>query len=152
MIETVTRKVAPQEEQQTINLMATFGWDLMSSQEINNSESHLERRDDAIYNVTTRENYVKLLFQRDTDRKNYQKIVDLESQYFSILKSKPEMSKSKLLLSFVIAFATMWLAMIPGILFGYFQWYKPYKEKYAKWSQKLDTTGRHILAEAQQLL
>lgn len=71
MIETITRKIDPKEEQETINMMSTFGWTLKSSQEINYAESHLERQYDSIYSVTTKENYIKLIFQRDTNRRNY---------------------------------------------------------------------------------
>lgn len=79
--ETRSIQVAPSEEQSTIELYQLFGWELKSSQEIFNQSSHLERDGDSINQVTTTTNYVKLVFQRDTEMKNYRELADLERQY-----------------------------------------------------------------------
>jgi len=75
--------VDPSEESDTINVWQTFGWEFKSTQEIKTlSSSHLERRGDDIYNVTVSgDHYVKLTFERDPARKNYNELVSLESQY-----------------------------------------------------------------------
>jgi hypothetical protein len=90
MEETKTISVKPRDEQSTIELWQNFGWNLMSSQEINNTDSHLERHGDTIYNVTSKENYVKITFKRNKNIPNYDKLVSLENQYASnpVLKSK----------------------------------------------------------------
>ncbi|MBE7016391.1 MAG: hypothetical protein E7417_06225 [Ruminococcaceae bacterium] len=66
MTGTVTRKVDTKDEQQTIDIIPILCWSLSLSQEINNSELHLERRNNDIYSVTAKENYVKLILKRDT--------------------------------------------------------------------------------------
>ncbi len=95
MIETVTRKVSPREENETANIMRCFGWRLKSSQEINSKESHLEQQGDTLYSVTTSENYVKMLFERETTMPNYSKLVALENEYCAILRKRPDFSKWK---------------------------------------------------------
>lgn len=95
MIETITRKVHPREENETADIMRCFGWRLKSSQEINSKESHLERQGDTLYSVTTSENYVKMLFERETTMPNYNKLVALENEYCSILRKRPGFSRWK---------------------------------------------------------
>ena len=95
MIETITRKVAPREENETADIMRCFGWRLKSTQEVNSKESHLERQGDTLYSVTTSENYVKLFFERDTSMPNYSKLASLEREYCSILRKKPLFPKVK---------------------------------------------------------
>ena len=89
MIETISKKVAPENENKLITVMSNFGWSFKSSQEINSAESHLEGIGDTVYSVTTRENYVKLVFQRDTTMPNYARIKELETKYTNIVASEP---------------------------------------------------------------
>ncbi|MBQ7173467.1 MAG: DUF308 domain-containing protein [Clostridia bacterium] len=84
MEETKKVQVLPREENDVTRIWQDFGWSLVSSQEINNTDSHLERRGDDIVSVTTKENYVNLLFKRDTNMPNYNKIKALEAQYDSL--------------------------------------------------------------------
>ena len=88
-----TKKIVckPQEEQEKTELMQNFGWTLLSSQEINQSDTHLERRDKwgnvnkkgegDLYSVTTTVNYINLLFARETTMKNYAKLAALEKEW-----------------------------------------------------------------------
>lgn len=77
--------VLPSEEQSTIQVYQTFGWELQSSQEIFNRDSHLEKDNNGdINSVTTTTNYVKLVFCRNTEMKNYHQLVDLERRYNNI--------------------------------------------------------------------
>lgn len=89
--ETKSISIVPSEEQDTIELWQKFGWELVSSQEIFNRDSHLEESGDHINSVTTTTNYVKLVFARDKEMKNYSQIVDLENRFngvaFPIRKS-----------------------------------------------------------------
>ncbi len=82
--ETKSISVHPDNEQSTIDLYQTFGWELQSSQEIFNKDSHLERDGDNINSVTTTTNYVKLVFARNTEMKNYRQLADLENRYNKI--------------------------------------------------------------------
>lgn len=85
-------QVLPAQEEDSVALYQCFGWTFVSSQEINNSDSHLERRGDTIYNVTTKTNYVNLVFKRDTNMPNYQELVALEEKYWEVpVDRQPEM-------------------------------------------------------------
>lgn len=115
MLETITKKVSPKNEQHTIDVMNCFGWKLKSSQEVNVSDSHLENRYGDLYSVTNKEHYVKLLFEREKEMPNYDRIVKLEYEYYSILNSEPTFSKLILGVSF---FASIFVsAMLLGLLF-----------------------------------
>lgn len=81
MKETKSVSVDPRHEQTQIDLWADFGWTLLSSQEIFSRESHLEGEGDNINSVTTTTNYVKLVFQRDTEMKNYKEIRQIEKEF-----------------------------------------------------------------------
>lgn len=80
--------VLPAQEQAQIDLWADFGWDLKSSQEIFNRDSHLEGRSSGTYSVTTTTNYVKLVFTRDTNMKNYNEIAAIEREFDSLHEHK----------------------------------------------------------------
>lgn len=82
--ESTSTTVSPSEEQSTINLFQIFGWELVSSQEVYNKDSHLESRDDGLYNVTSTTHYVKLVFTRETTMPNYAKLVALENEFYNI--------------------------------------------------------------------
>jgi hypothetical protein len=84
MKETKSFNVSPYEENDEIRIRSDFGWEFQSSQEIFNKDSGLERRGDTIYSVTTTTNYVKLVFQRDTDIPNLSEIKKLEQEFDSL--------------------------------------------------------------------
>ena len=84
MEETRKVQVHPRDEQAQTEIWQDFGWTLVSSQEINSKESHLERRGNDIITVTTKENYVNLLFKRDTNMPNYSEITQLEAQFDAV--------------------------------------------------------------------
>ncbi len=73
--------ISPSSLNSDITIRQCFGWEYVSSQEINNTESHLETRNDTLYSVTTKENYTNVMFRRDTTRKNIQQLRSLEKQY-----------------------------------------------------------------------
>ena len=77
-------QVHPHDEQEQIDLMQKFHWSLLSSQTIDKVDSHLERRGDSIYSVTSSEKYVKLTFSRDIDLPNLNEIKKLENDYFNL--------------------------------------------------------------------
>lgn len=113
-------RVSPQSENRTVELWQTFGWKLMSSQEINNTDSHLERKFDGIYNVTTKENYINLLFKRDTDMPNYKELVELERAYASLEDVElpdPPVSMVKVVLVAIVEFVSL---LICGINNGWY--------------------------------
>jgi hypothetical protein len=93
--ETKGIQVKPSEEESTIELWSTFGWELMNTQEVLSetaASSRLERRGDSIYSVTTpgtKTHYIKLTFQRDKSMPHYAELCDLEAQYAKV----PERSR-----------------------------------------------------------
>ena len=89
MTETKSMKVSTEQEQECIDSMRDFGWEFKSSQEINVKDSHLESRGGSLYNVTTSENYVKLVFSRDTNMPHYAELKQLENTYYSTLAAQP---------------------------------------------------------------
>ena len=82
--ESLTIQVHPDDEQSQINLMQKFHWNLLSTQEIKSVDSHLERRGDKIFSITSSERYVKLAFSRETNIPHLNEIKKLENEYFSL--------------------------------------------------------------------
>ncbi|MBQ3490540.1 MAG: hypothetical protein IJA86_08115 [Clostridia bacterium] len=150
MIETISKKVTPTDENTVIDIMSNFGWTLKSSQEINTAESHLEGRGDSVYSVTTRENYVKLVFQRDTGMKNYSKIKELETKYTNLVDSEP-LPPDFNIISFFILFLK---GITPGIQYikNYKKQTKEYEENYGAWLSKMNSEGKEYLNSASALL
>lgn len=79
--ETKSVSVVPSLEQSTIDKFQRFGWELLSSQEVNNSNTELYTIGDTVYQETTKENYVKLVFTRDTQIPHYEELKKLEYAY-----------------------------------------------------------------------
>ena len=116
MEETKKVQVAPADEEAVIRLWQDFGWKLFSSQEIKNTDSHLERKGDTIYNVTTTENYVNLLFKRETNMANYSTIKELENQYLAVPENSGPYSSA--LKKFLIAVAAILILIGMLIVIG----------------------------------
>lgn len=79
--ESTSFQVHPDDEQNEINRMQKFHWNLLGTQEIKTVDSHMEQRGDKIYSVTNSEHYVKLSFTRELDLPNIKEIKQLEQQY-----------------------------------------------------------------------
>ena len=150
MLETKTLKVANSAEESTISLMQQFGWSLLSSQDVNNTDSHLENRNGSIYSVTTSEKYVKLVFNRDKDMANYSQIVKLENEYYSIINSEPRVSS----IDVKIALTGLVFFLIPGILYIVFMKKKIKKEEnnHYEWKKKANKRIVEIMRETTVLL
>ena len=150
MLETKTLKVANSAEESTISLMQQFGWSLLSSQDVNNTDSHLENRNGSIYSVTTSEKYVKLVFNRDKDMANYSQIVKLENEYYSIINSEPRVSS----IDVKIALTGLVFFLIPGILYIVFMKKKIKTEEnnHYEWQKKANKRIAEIMGETTVLL
>ena len=94
-LESTSLSVSPSKEQEAIETYQKFGWELKSSQEIFNKDSHNEVRGDSLYSVTETTNYVKLVFQRDKDMPYYNEICEIEKKFFEALNREPSYSYSK---------------------------------------------------------
>lgn len=112
-LESTSLSVLPNDEQEAIDTYQKFGWELKSSQEIFNKDSHNERRGDSVYNVTETTNYVKLVFQRDKDMPYYKQICELENKYLEVMNNKPSYSYSKapLVIGIIIAVVGVFLLL-----------------------------------------
>lgn len=88
-IEKKTITCIPSDENRIIDVYQTFGWMLDSSQEVYNKDSHIEGRRDGNYSVTETTNYVKLVFARDKDMPYYEKIAQLETQFWAHENKRP---------------------------------------------------------------
>lgn len=89
-IEIKTLDVANEAEEQAIQLYQRFGWKFKSSQRIFNKNTSLERRNGETYAVTETVDYTKLVFERDTNMKNYQRLSELENRYHLFYDSLPD--------------------------------------------------------------
>ena len=154
MLETKTLTVNPNAEQDTIDLLASFGWNLKSSQEIKNKDSHLERRGDDIVSVTETEHYIKLVFDRDTKRDNYDRLKELENTYFTIMSQEPE--QRYVHVSFPIAAILLLMYVVPGVIYLIFKSKKKkeaaaeYQAAYAAWKER-EKVAIAALREAREL-
>lgn len=112
-LESTSLSVLPNDEQEAIDTYQKFGWELKSSQEIFNKDSHNERRGDSVYNVTETTNYVKLVFQRDKDMPYYKQICEIENKYLEVMNNKPSYSYSKapLVIGIIIAVVGVFLLL-----------------------------------------
>lgn len=126
--ESISIQVHPNNEQEQINLMQMFHWNLLSSQTIKTVDSHLERRGDDIYSVTNSEHYVKLAFSRSLETPNLNEIRKLEQEYFSLPHPKyPKLFPGGIIF-WGIASLIYGLGIIGWLLY-FFLSYKPNKEK-----------------------
>ena len=68
--ETKSVKVHPDYEAECIAFEQRFGWELFNTQEVYNKDTHLENSffTDTITSVTETTHYVKLTFQRETEK------------------------------------------------------------------------------------
>ena len=158
--ETKSLTVSPSEEQNTIELYQSFGWELKSSQEIFNKDSHLESRSDGTYNVTTTTNYVKLVFSREKTIPHYDELVKLENDYsLTVLPIKPSGKVLFILGGILIVGGVASLPIglaygIPGIgliVWGAISRNKKMKKYYADKSA-VTSKRREILSKALSLL
>ncbi len=106
-------QVHPHDEQQQIDLMQKFHWNLLNSQEIKNIDNRLERRGDSIYQVSNTEHYVKLVFSRDLDVQNLNETKRLEQEFFSLpYPNYPRPFGCSMGIGLAILFVSIFLAIV----------------------------------------
>ena len=115
MKETKKIKVSTYEEESTINIKAYFGWILVSSQEINTNSTRVENRIDGVYNVTRKENYVNLIFSRETTMPHYDEIVKLEKIHEEAWEKYRSITIPKF--SITTCILKLLCFIIPGVLY-----------------------------------
>lgn len=125
-------KTHPALEQEIISTHEKFGWSLVSSQELLSQTSHTSEDSVFVYHHTTTTNYVKLIFSRNRDIPNREKVVALEKEYwdcFDTFMSAPNIMPGKIFwiiaavlcvpgLIMLMSGAEGSIAAIPSILLG----------------------------------
>lgn len=148
-METRSVAVSPEQEQGTIEIYEKFGWEVQGSQEILSENTRNETRtslmgNNELWNITTKTNYVKIVFKRDKEMKNYDKVCELEKEYElneALYVNSPNFLPGKVLLVIIIACLIVAISGfsggeigigLVGILIGggifalrYFTYYKP---------------------------
>jgi len=147
--ESLSIQVHPNDEQEQINLMQKFHWNLLNSQEIKTVDSHLERRGDSIYSVTNSEHYVKLVFSRELELPNLTEIKQLEQQFNSLIKPKEPQLFPGTIFPWLIA-ALFWGIGILAWLAYFFLIYKPNKETFDKQNEQYERTRSQIFRELER--
>lgn len=143
-------QVRPVDEQQQIDFMQHFYWNLLSSQEIKNIDNHLETRGDSLYQVTKTEHYVKLVFSRDMDITNLDKIKKLETEFFSIPQPKyPKLFPVLPWWGWGISVLFYGIGLIVWLGY-YFMKYKPDKDLADRHAKQLDIDRHEILERLKQ--
>lgn len=104
---------APESENDLIEIWQTFGWELFSTQEVRDSESHLEQGwGDSTNLVTTTTHYIKLTFQRDpAEVRHYAELAALEREFENV-PYPGECPQGESILKILIGFL---LCTIPGV-------------------------------------
>lgn len=84
------------EETKTIEFWQHFGWELKSSQRVYSENKEVLGANGYVFSLDGKKvDFTKLLFQRDKDHPNYEKIADLEKQYFRMKNSLPQLDTKK---------------------------------------------------------
>ncbi|MBE6550718.1 MAG: zinc ribbon domain-containing protein [Ruminococcaceae bacterium] len=96
--ESTSEIVSPDLENITIDVYESFGWELRSSQTVDNKDTHLENRFGTIYSVTESTNYVKLTFRRNKALPRINELRELEDEYQSYESPRAPDSPNPLLL------------------------------------------------------
>lgn len=111
--ETKSITTSCEEEQMIIEAHEQFGWSLHSSQEVLSQVGHSTDMGYYVEHTTTTTNYVKLVFKRDRDFPNADKIRPLEDEYwdnFAMRYTVPNLLPGKILKGFALFY------IIPGIM------------------------------------
>ena len=142
--------VNPSDEEETINVWQTFGWEFKSTQEVKTSDQHWEDNDN--YYTKKGEHYVKVTFERDPAQQNYTELVSLEKQYNDVPGPRdPPVRFGMLWL--IISVIGLIIFTIPGILIivwrfaSYPKKKKQWEDDYSNWKNK----RAEILAKAKSL-
>ena len=82
-------EVAPADEDKTVQLWMSFGWELKNNQRVKTQDVQKYTGQDSdgtkYYQTTQGVDFIKLTFERDPERKNYAELKALQEQYFAPL-------------------------------------------------------------------
>lgn len=128
----------PDSESDVIEIWQTFGWELFSTQEVRDTESHLEQGwGDTINSVVSTTHYIKLTFQRDPENvAHYAELKKLEDEFNSVPDPGPYPEGESILKIFL----GFMLCTIPGV-YWLFKTIKASAQR-PKWNQKYEEYTR----------
>jgi hypothetical protein len=158
-------EVAPDDEEKTVQLWMSFGWEFKNNQRVKTQDVQKFTGQDSDgtehYQTTRGVDFIKLTFERDPERKNYTELKSLEGQYYSV--------KDPLYPEEPVRFGMLWgLLIAVGLIFfpisiaiiiwrcvRYSKKKKIWNEAYAIYSKELDATEKkrkELLGKAQSLV
>jgi len=140
----------PDDEQNQIDLMQKFYWNLIGSQEIKTVDSHMETRGENLYSVTNTEHYVKLTFSRELDIPHLEKIRKLEREYELLpIPKYPKLFPVSIWLWIIGTF--FWGIGLIGWLAYFFMKYQPDKSKADRDYDQLVISRQEIIERLEHL-
>jgi len=159
-------QVAPEDEESTVQLWMSFGWELKSTQEVKTQDvqkfTGQDRDGTEHYQTTKGEHYIKLTFERDQGRKNYAELKSLEGQYDSVRNpTYPESPTRFGCLWLVLSVIGLVAFVVPGVLIivwrfvRYSKKKKVWDEAYAVYNKELEAAKnkrQELLQRAQSLV
>jgi len=156
--------VAPEDEEKTVQLWMSFGWELKSTQEVKTQDVQKFTGQDSDgtehYQTTKGEHYIKLAFERDPERKNYAELKSLEGQYYSVKDPDYPVEPVRfgclwLFISFITLFIIIGIFIIIWRFVRYAKLKKIYDEEYATYRKELEAANKkrqELLERAQSLV
>lgn len=135
MIEYKTERVDPRYEDNTLEINASFGWQLIESQEIYNESTRITGVNVKSYNAfmqgftgndgkvdvqtyTDVTNYIAMRFGRDTQMANYEKIKDLENSFYANMNiaepKKPKILTAITVIGIILIVISIIMAIAEG--------------------------------------
>ncbi len=141
-------EVKPADEDQTVQLWMSFGWELKSNQRIKTQDvqrfTHQDSDGTKHYETTFGVDFIKLTFERDPERKNYAELVELEKLYNTPLPSIPtppsfdENEPKRMGFGWgILSVVGLLLYIIPGVIIIIWR-LASYNKRVAKWKEKKD--------------
>jgi len=166
MKETKFIQVGPKEVEKKIVLWRSFGWEMVGApQEIKTQDVQLFTGQDSDgtehYETTRGEHYVKLTFERDPGRNNYEELKSLQEQYNSVKNPKyPDEPVRFGLIWGALAvigliFPLITLAIVIWRLVRYSKKKKLWNDEYAVYKKELEAANKKrqdFLEKAQSLI
>ena len=170
-VETLIRDAAPHDAETQINLSARFHWRLKSSQRVRTEhvrvpteDTHPEQKDEEAspaietspVTETEIEDFIQLVFERDIDEPNIDRIRALEAEYFSIVyPTKPGFMLPVIVCLLLGGLAALirrvWVIGPILLLIAWISWNATLRAEADKEAARLEARQAEILREVDQL-
>jgi hypothetical protein len=159
-------EVDPADEDETIQLWMSFGWELKNNQRVKTQDVQKFTGQDSDgtkhYETTQGVDFIKLTFERSPEIKNYSELKSLEEQYYGVeFPSPPDEPVRFGCLWLVLSVIGLFLFVVPGIAIiiwrcvSYPKKEKVYEQEYAVYKTALDDAEKkcqELLKKAKSLV